>query len=166
MALLIAGCAASTPSTTGSSPGFMDRFSESRKLGEGVELLDEGKPVAAARMFHAVTTGKPVRGVTDEALFRLALLSLRGGEKGYANASQLLKRLKREYPASIWTAQAAPLAALLSDVEELREQNRSLKGNSQAQNKEIGDLKKEISALNSQIRQLKNLELELEQRGR
>jgi outer membrane protein assembly factor BamD (BamD/ComL family) len=177
IALLLAGCAATTP-RTGSGVEIKERSSESKKLSQAIEFLDEGKPVAAARALHAVTLGDPVPGVTDEALFRLAVLSLRGGEKGYANASQQLRRLKREYPGSPWTVQAAPLATLLHDVEELKElnelrelkelkeQNRSLKGSNQALGREVGELKKEINELNSQIKQLKNLDLELEQRGR
>lgn len=167
--VLLAGCATSgTTTTTGSSSegGIMDRYAESRKLEEAVDLLEEGKTVGAARVLHTVATGKRVPGVTDEALFRLALLALRGGEKGQALSSQHLRRLKKEYPGSPWTLQAAPLASLLNEMEELKEQNRSLKGNSQALNREVGDLKKEINALNSQIRQLRNLDLELEQRGR
>lgn len=169
LAALAGGCATSkTTAVPGAAPpqkpqsaGFMERFSGSKKLKQAQDLLEKGDAAGAAKALGQVVSGKAVPGVTDEALFRLALLSIKPGAErpGAAYAGQLLRRLKKEYPASPWTVQAAPLMELLSAVDEAKQQNRSLKANNQA-------LAREIAELNAVIRQLKNLDLELEQKGR
>ncbi|HBG08209.1 MAG: hypothetical protein A2075_05370 [Geobacteraceae bacterium GWC2_58_44] len=158
IASLIAGCAGVQ---NGESNGFVQRYSGSRRLALAVEMLENGKTSAAAKELNAICAGSAVPGVTDEALFRLALLSLKpSGEKPVsAQGQQLLRRLRKEYPASPWTVQAAPLVDLLEVAEELRQQNKNLKASNQS-------LAREVSELSKSIQQLKNLDLELEQKSR
>jgi hypothetical protein len=156
-ASLCAGCA----STRKVEPGFIERYAGSKKLARAVELMEKGNSTAAARELSAICTSAAVPGVTDEALFRLALLSLKPtAERPVSGqAQQLLKRLRKEYPASPWTLQAAQLNDLLNLTEELKQQNRGLKATNQA-------LAKEVSEYNKVIKQLKALDLELEQNRR
>jgi len=89
--------------------------------------------------------------VTDEALFRLALLNLKDdSNKSLLRAQSLLDRLSEKYPASLWTRQSAQLHAYL------RRRQREQKS------------QKELSRDNRELRQnlerLKQLDLELEQR--
>ncbi|QXE89855.1 hypothetical protein KP001_15680 [Geomonas subterranea] len=153
-ALLGGGCA-----TTGPGGGtFLDRYSGSRQLAQAETMLKEGDSPGAAHALEAVCNAPAVAGVTDEALFRLALLTLKS-KPGSAQAQQLLKRLKKEYPGSQWTALAAPVADLANSLEEQRRQNRVLRGSNQA-------LSREITELNQRLEQLKTLDQELEKKAR
>lgn len=127
------------------------------ELSKATAQLEAGDKTGAAATFTTITDSSAVPGVTDEALFRLALLSLRPATEkdGNAQALQLLKRLKKEYPDSRWTVQAGQLADTLASVEELRRQNRSLKKSNQS-------LVNEINELNRNIKQLKQLDKDLE----
>lgn len=157
LAALLTGCA--TAAKKGEPAGFLQRYSESRRLGQAVEMLAKGDSSGAAKLLTAICAGSAIPGVTDEALFRLALLSLNPSAERPASGHgyQLLRRLKKEYPTSPWTAQAAPLTELISVAEELRLQNRNLKGSKQS-------LSKELNELNRNLQQLKHLDLELEQK--
>jgi len=130
-------------------------------LAQATALLEAGDRAGATVAFAAISDSSGVPGVTDEALFRLALLSLHPAtdKEGNALALQLLKRLKKEYPDSRWTAQSGQLADMLAGVEELRRQNRSLKKNNQS-------LVNEVNELNRNIKQLKRLDQELEKARR
>lgn len=151
--LLLAGLSGCASLRSGEG-GVMQHYSQSRKLAAAREMLAKGDRSGAARELTAVTEGGGGAGVTDEALFRLALLSLRlpGEREGNLHGLQLLRRLKKEYPASPWTVQSSHLLELLSGVEELRRQNRNLKG--------------EVNELNRNIDQLKRLDQELEKQRR
>ncbi|MBU5611996.1 hypothetical protein [Geomonas azotofigens] len=153
-ALLCAGCATTGPR----EGGFLDRYHGSRQLAQADTMLREGDSHGAAHVLDGICSGPAVAGVTDEALFRLALLTLRS-KPGSAQAQQLLKRLKKEYPASPWTALAAPVSELANLLEEQRRQNKALKGTNQALSREIGEL-------NQRIEQLKTLDQELEKKAR
>ena len=158
-AALFCGCATTTK--TGESGGFLARYSESKKLARATEMLAKDDPTGAAKVLAVICRGNPVPGVTDEALFRLALLLLKPGAERPASTQGrlLLKRLKTEYPASPWTVQAAPLLELISVADELRRQNRNLKGVNQS-------LSREIDELNQNLERLKRLDQELEQKAR
>jgi hypothetical protein len=154
--LFLCGCA--------SFPGWdggMQRFTQSRNLARANALLESGDKAGAARELSAVADAAGVAGVTDEALFRLALLTIHpvADSGGNLHAINLLKRMKKEYPASRWTVQSGQLLELLSGVEELRRQVKSLK----SQNQTLGS---EVNELNRNIEQLKQLDQELEKRRR
>lgn len=124
-----------------------------RNFDGALEQLRGGNEQKARDQLAKVISAQPQPGVTDEALFRQALLSLRDeGGKGEAQSQALLERLRREYPDSIWNRQAAPLAAYLRANQRIRERNLSLTRD----NKE----------LRQSMERLKNLDLELEQRIR
>lgn len=154
---VMTGCA----TLRGGEGGVMQRYSQSRKLGAAKELLDSGDRAGAARLLTAITNGGDIPGITDEALFRLALLNLRASveREGNLQALQLLKRLKKSYPTSVWTVQAGQLPELLGGLEEVRRQLRSLKSSNQS-------LSNEINELNRNVDQLKQLDQELEKKRR
>jgi len=158
-ASLCAGCASTAKK--GESAGFVQRYSESKRLGKAVDLLAKGDSSGAAKEFNAISLGTPIPGVTDEALFRLALLSLKPGAERQSSgqAYQLLKRLKKEYPASPWSAEATPIIELLNANDDLKRQHRNLKDANQLLSREIKDL-------NKNIEKLKHLDLELERKAR
>jgi len=157
-ATLFSGCAATRK---GESGGFMQRCSGSIKLAQAEEMLAKGDSTGAARTLGIICFGPDLPGVTDEALFRLALLSLKhvAEKPSYEQGHQLLKRLKKDYPASPWALQASQLSELLNADDELRHQNKSLKAANLS-------LASELKELNKNIEQLKHLDLELERTTR
>ncbi|SNB45736.1 tetratricopeptide repeat protein [Geobacter sp. DSM 9736] len=128
-------------------------YEQRKRLSQAVELVKEGNNASASRLLASICREPGVPGITDEALFRLALLSLRGGDR--ENASNMLERLGREYPRSIWTRTANPIVELLAQHDDLRNQNRTLKNTNQA-------LTRENKELLQSIERLKHLDLELE----
>ena len=157
-ASLASGCATGKP---GESGGLLQHYSAAKKLARAEKLLAQGDPAGAAKLLHAICSDGAQPGVTDEALFRLALLSLKASVDRPLSGQgpRLLRRLKKEYPDSPWTAQAAPLVELINVTEELRHQNRSLTSANQS-------LVREIDDLNGNLERLKRLDLELERKAR
>jgi hypothetical protein len=154
----LGGCATTEKRESG---GYLQRYSDSRKLSSAVQLIAKGETAAAAKLLTGIVASPPAAGVTDEALFRLALLTLKPTTERPASAQglQLLRRLKKEFPASSWSVQAVPLLELVGAAEELKHQNRNLKSNNQA-------LTKEVEKLNENIERLKRLDLEIERKSR
>jgi hypothetical protein len=162
---LCLGCASTRP---GQKSGFLQHHSEANRLASVQTLLEKGDSSGAAKVLEAICSSPAEPGVTDEALFRLALLSLRPSAERPASAHghQLLKRLKKEFPASPWTAQAAPLVELISSAEELKRQNRNYRATNQSLTRDVNELNKSIKELTRNIEQLKHLDLEIEQKTR
>lgn len=134
---------------------------QERRFAGALDFLRTGNEQAARDLFEQVLEGPSRVGVTDEALFRLALLHLREeGGKGTGRATELLERLKSEFPKSLWTRQAAPLGVFLASVKTLRERQREIKT--------LKELNLSLSRDNREMRQsierLKSLDLELEQK--
>jgi TolA-binding protein len=163
--LLCSACAATKPGEKGS---FLQNYSESRHLSSARTLLEKGDAPGAAKLLEAICNGRPAPGVTDEALFRLALIVLRPTVErpATAQAHQLLKRLKKDYPASPWTLQAAPLLDLITSAEELKRQNRNYRSANQSLTKDVNELNKNINELTKNIEKLKHLDLEIEKKTR
>ena len=140
--------------------GLMQRYSGSKQLTQAGEMLRKGDTRGAAKTLGAIISGPALPGVTDEALFRLALLTLNPGVEKPASekGQQLLRRLGKKYPKSQWTLLAAPVSELIEVAEEHKRQNKALKGTNQALTKEINELSKSIE-------QLKRLDQELEQKA-
>jgi len=164
--LCLAGCGVFKNSVT-SSVTITDRehpvtsHGQERSFAGALEYLRSGKELGARELLERVVEAPPVKGITDEAFFRLALLNLRDeGEKGSARAKNLLDRLALEFPKSIWTRQAAPLAFYLEGIKSLRDKQREMKT--------LRDLNLSLNRDNRDLRQtlekLKNLDLELEQK--
>jgi len=134
---------------------------QERQFAGALEFLRMGREQEARDLLERVLGGPPRSGVTDEALFRLALLNLRDeGAKGSARTQELLERLTDEFPQSIWTRQGAPLAAYLTGVRILKDRQREIKT--------LKELNLSLSRDNREMRQsmerLKSLDLELEKK--
>lgn len=149
LALGLNACA----TTRGGEGDIFTRYSQGKRLAEAVELQKQGKISAAMKKLTALCAEQGRAGITDEALFRLSLLSLRSShENSQQLAQQSLERLRKEYPASPWTAMAAPVTELLRQNRTLRNQNQSLA--------------KESQELRENIEKLKRLDLELERKSK
>ena len=134
-----------------------------RKFAGALQLLRQGNELGARELLEQVIVAPGLPGVTDDALFRLALLRLRdGGERGGQEGYSLLARLAKEYPDSIWTHQSAALTSYLSSTQKLFEKQR--------ETKTLRELHLHLSRENKELRlnleKLKNLDLELEQKSR
>jgi hypothetical protein len=102
-------------------------------------------------------------GVTDEALFRLALLKINDGDLGGGKSSlALLEKLKNNYPSSVWTKQAAPLHTYLSGSKNARNRDREFNS---LREKNLS-LSRDVRDLRQTIERLKVLDFELEQKIR
>lgn len=137
--------------------------SHERKFAGALQLLRQGNEQGARELLEQVVVAPGLPGVTDDALFRLALLRLRdGGEKGGLEGYSLLARLAKEYPDSIWTHQSAALSGYLMLTQRLFEKQR--------ETKPLRELNLHLSRENKELRlnleKLKNLDLELDQKRR
>jgi hypothetical protein len=142
-------------------PNILPLSEQERSLAGALDQLRTGKEQQAKNLLEKVVEGAPAAGVTDEALFRLALLSLRDdGGKGLLRAQELLERLADKYPDSLWTRQSAPLLSHLTEARALRNRQRELK-NLKEHNL---SLSRDNRELRQSLEQLKQLDLELEQR--
>ena len=135
---------------------------QERSFARALEYLRSGKGQQARDLLERICEAPPVIGVTDEALFRLALLHLGDdGNKGVVRAQVLLERLRNEFPRSSWTHQATPLASYLAETKILlRDRQRELKT--------LQELNLSLNRDNRELRQslerLKQLDIELEQK--
>lgn len=150
-----AGCAA----IEGKMPRFLVFSEPQRSLTGALDQLRAGKERQARILLEKVVDGAPTAGVTDEALFRLALLSLKE-DKGLQRAQSLLERLAEKYPDSLWTKQSDPLLSHLAEARTLRNRQRELK----SLREHNLSLSRDNRELRQSLEQLKQLDLELEQR--
>jgi hypothetical protein len=151
--LIISGCAG--------LPRFFTLSAQERNLSDAVTQLKLGNEPQARTLLEKIADSAPEAGVTDEALFRLAILDLRSdGVSGLSRAQTLLERLASKYPDSLWTKQSAPLLAHLAEARILRNRQRDLKT--------LKELNLSLSRDNRELRQnldrLKQLDLELEKK--
>jgi hypothetical protein len=160
LAILVAGCASSPRSA-----GVSYRQAQGRRLAAAVALLEKGEPGEAGNLLASVCAEPGVPGVTDEALFRLALLRLKTETEDEA-ARQTVERLQKEYPTSPWSRQAAPLLELLASQRELLRANSNLKSQNLSLSQEKAELTRERDELRARLEKLKNLDLELEKKSR
>jgi hypothetical protein len=116
-----------------------------------------------------------VPGVTDEALFRLSLVQMGSATEveGLRSARQTMERLRREYPTSSWSKQAAPLLALMTTQSEQQRTSRELlraKVEVETLNLSLGAENKRLTLERDELREkldrLKGLDLELEDKSR
>lgn len=155
-ALLIAAVLVANAGCT-SLPG---RIGEASRLSQATEQLRSGKETEARKALTTLATTK-TPGVTDEALFRLALLQLKD-ESEYPRARQSLERLQKEFPASEWTPHAAALLSIISEArsaDDLRRQLKTLKDTNYSLSRENRELRLNID-------KLKSLDIELEKKVR
>jgi hypothetical protein len=160
-ALITSGCG-SLIKMASSLPG-RDTSIEERNFAVALHYLRSGNESGARDLLERVVDAPPLTGVTDEALFRLSLLSLRNeGGRGESRARALLDRLLSEFPASIWARQASPLAEYLQEAFTLRAGQRQVKS---LRNQNLS-LNRDNKELRQTIERLKQLDMELEQKIR
>lgn len=157
LVLLLAGCAHKHNNVAVTAV----QLEQERTFAGALEFLKTGREQAARESLERVITLAPINGITDEALFRLALLSLRDeGGRGPVRTITLLDRLESEYPRSIWTYQAVQLTSYLTSLKTLRDKQREVKN--------LRDLNLSLSRDNRELRQtierLKSLDIELGQK--
>jgi outer membrane protein assembly factor BamD (BamD/ComL family) len=134
---------------------------QERRFAGALVYLRAGNEQAARNLLEQVVEDPPLEGVTDEALFRLALLSLRDeSSKGATRAQELLERLNNEFPRSMWNRQASPLGAYLAGVKALRDRQREVK----TLKERNYSLSRDNREMRQSIERLKSLDLELEQK--
>ena len=109
-----------------------NRQAQARNLDTAKKLLQQNRVSAAREVLVNISSARGVSGVTDEALFRLALLYLDDGQgnNDIAQAQSTLEKLMKEYPASSWKKHADSLidliAALNRKIKHLKGENLSL----------------------------------------
>lgn len=145
-------------------PGTVPEVTDSRQnLASAVTMIRAGLDKEARHYLDLVISYSREEGVTDEALFRLALLSLNDGNPGgRKSATALLDTLRLDYPTSVWTRQAAPLSSYLLGVKNTRNRDREINA---LQDKNLS-LSRDVRELRQIIDRLKALDSELEQKIR
>lgn len=140
---------------------YMYSLNQRSKLESAKDMLSQGKKEPAINLLSEISNGKGVPGVTDEALFMLALIYLNNSQDVEKSlySQELLNRLQREYPASLWALQSSPLLGLLIKTRRERESKVGIY-------QEIKGLKLENKKLKLDIERLKTLDLDLEERSR
>lgn len=137
--------------------------SAERNFATALHYLRNGNEAVARDLLRRVVDEPSQAGVTDEAIFRLALLILRDENgKGEKRAAELFDRLLSDFPGSIWSRQAAPLALYVKETTALRAHTRELKV---LRNQNLS-LSRDNKELRQSIERIKNLDLELEQKIR
>jgi TolA-binding protein len=147
--LLLAGCA-----SWQQEGGVLYSFAQSRSLAKGITLLEKGDTAGAIRLFEAIGSAEGVEGVTDEALFRLALLSLKPqhDRDGNAFAEQALNRLVKEYPGSQWSVTGKVLAGVLSSCSDQQTEFRNSRAELQSEITELRENQEELKGKNEDLR--------------
>ncbi|WP_183352998.1 hypothetical protein [Geomonas silvestris] len=132
---------------------------EPEKKSQPAELKQpaQGEPAGPPKAVKKAPAGKTGTATADQVLFRRALLALKPSRETVVSkrGRQLLTRLKREYPASPWSAEAAPILELIEIADELSRENRELKATNDS-------LSAEVEELNGNIEKMKRLDMELE----
>jgi outer membrane protein assembly factor BamD (BamD/ComL family) len=146
--LVLQGCA--TINIPESS--MYNRWNQNRKLATARDRLAGEEKAAASSLFSAIVAAPPEKGITDEALFHLALLQLKPTQErdGIPQAQRLLERLQHDFPTSPWSTQAAQLLELFNKFRSTKEHSFSLL--------------RENRELRQSIQKLKEIDLELEQK--
>ncbi len=176
----ISGCASLT------RPGAPFYEMEQRdKLDKATMLQKKEKTAEAVTLLTKITEDPGVSGVTDEALFRLAILRLSSGfdADNLEQSKRFLVKLKKNYPASSWSLPALSLTEFLELSDKalqqgmklkqqnisLTRENKELKENNLSMARELKNVKetnlnlsKEISELSLRVEKLKYLDLDME----
>ncbi|MRR07677.1 MAG: tetratricopeptide repeat protein [Deltaproteobacteria bacterium] len=160
----LSGCAAVQKSLEGQRL----RTTQKEKLAQAVKLIEKGNSEKAVTILTAIVANPGIPGITDEALFRLGLLSLPSDveREEISHALKYLERLQKEYPVSPWATQASSLTDLLAGVPRRIESATELR----RQIKTLKDLNLSLTRENKEMRlnieKLKILDLELEKKAK
>ena len=165
---LLVSCLSGCATLQGSLDRQRLRVVQQENLAQAVRLIEKGNTEKAATVLATIVTAPGIPGITDEALFRLGLLSMPPDveREEISNAVRYLERLQKEYPVSPWASQAASLtdflAALprrLQSTTELRRQIKTLKDLNLS-------LTRENKEMRLNIEKIKSLDLELEKKAK
>ena len=150
------------------TPPVIKSETQAAQLERARELLLTGDDGAAQELFKKIASAKGVPGVTDEALFRQGLLTLKFETEtgGYPQTRQLLERLIRDYPGSIWAVQALPLNDLLVEYWTSELSHGKIRRQVKALKESNVSLARENKEMRLNIEELKSLEREMEQKSR
>jgi uncharacterized protein YceK len=170
LTILLAGCASTRPPTR---IAYGQR--QAQRLAAAAQLLARDETRGATNLLTSICMEPAVPGVTDEALFRLSLVQMGSATEveGLRSARQTMERLRREYPTSSWSKQAAPLLALMTTQSEQQRTSRELlraKVEVETLNLSLGAENKRLTLERDELREkldrLKGLDLELEDKSR
>jgi len=134
-------------------------------------LLESNRTEAAKKTLAEITRKPAVAGITDEALFRLALLDLEAGQQKIATekSGKDLDTILNKFKSSAWSAHAATLKGLidayditLQEKAELDKMVKNLKNSNASLTSSNASLTKENTDLRQDLEKLKKLDLELE----
>lgn len=141
--------------------GTLHKFRQQSKLSNANDMLRKGNKEPAINLLKEISDEKGVTGVTDEAMFRLALtyLSSSTAIERLQKSEEILIKLQKEYPASLWTIQSYPLIDLITKVRTGNISRIEVK-------QELNSLKQENKKLKLSIERLKTLDIEMEERHR
>lgn len=134
---------------------------QERQFAGALQFLRQGNDEKARSLLEQVVLGPRRVGISDEALFRLALLKLSDEDKGPQEAQALLVQLSNQHPDSIWTHQAAPLMQYLATTQKLLLRQRDTRGLRELNSQ----LYRENRELRLNIEKLKKLDLELDRKS-
>jgi hypothetical protein len=151
LALALSGCA-----TMAQPGGIFYNQAQQRKLDKAVKLLQEKNTSTAEELLTSICSEPAVKGVTDEALFRLSLLRLgpAQGRNGTIPAQYDLERLKKEYPSSSWAPMASSLTEFLKAHDKVRQEERMLKESNFSLTKDNRELRESNLAITKENREL------------
>lgn len=144
------------------------RSARQERLAQAVWLIERGNAERAATVLTAIVSSPGMPGVTDEALFRLGLLSVPPDleREELSTALKYLERLQKEYPISPWATQAASLTDFLASVPRRVQSTTELR----RQIKTLKDLNLSLTRENKEMRlnieKIKTLDLELEKKAK
>jgi hypothetical protein len=140
-----------------------DTADKRQNLESAVTMMRSGLESEARFFLERVIDDTWEEGVTDEALFRLALLKINDGQLGGGRSSlDLIAKLRNKYPSSVWTKQVLPLYTNLMGEKSARNRERELIS---MREKNLS-LSRDVRELRQTIERLKSLDIELEQKIR
>ncbi|MEA5114747.1 MAG: tetratricopeptide repeat protein [Geobacteraceae bacterium] len=166
--LLLSGCA----TVQQADPLYQQ---QKKKLALAQMLIEGNKIPAAKEVLSSISKESKIKGITDEALFRLALLNLETGEHKIATgkSGENLDKLLNDYPSSPWRNHAATLKGLMDSYDVALEERNGLEQSVRSLRNSYSSLKSmnlSLSRENKELRQgiekLKNLDLELEMKNK
>lgn len=139
-------------------------YEQQKKLALAKILLQSNRPAAARKTLVEISTAPPVAGVTDEALFRLALLDLEADTQKTATdkTEKSLTDLLTKFRSSTWSNHAITLKSLLEAYDSTVQEKAELEKTIKTLKNTNTSLVKENTNLRQDLEKLKKLDLELE----
>ncbi len=129
-------------------------------------LLENNSTPAAKKTLSEICNAPSVPGVTDEALFRLALLELETGQQKITTdkAEKNLAKLLGKFSSSSWRAHTTTLKGLMDAYDITLQEKAELERTVKNLKNTNASLTKENTELRQDMEKLKKLDLELERK--